>query len=114
MEYIVNEHGETIKDTSAASGSNVIGGITEDEAGLLLAYVNAMRADLSSNLIYNRRIAEELFPQVINILAVYQAQLMSIAENTRRSADAAERLNTTIDSIVSGTKKLSVITYVKK
>lgn len=113
-EDIANKHGETIKDTSAASGSNVIGGITEDEAGLLLAYVNAMRADLSSNLIYNRRIAEELFPQVINILAVYQAQLMSIADNTRRSADAAERLNSTMDSIVSGTKKLSVITYVKK
>lgn len=114
LEDIANKHGETIKDTSSSSGSNVISGITEDEAGLLIAYVNAMRADLSSNLMYNKRIAEELFPQVINILAVYQAQLISIAENTRRSADAAERLNSTIDSIVSGTKKLSVITYVKK
>lgn len=114
LEDIANKHGETIKDTSSSSGSNVISGITEDEAGLLIAYVNAMRADLSSNLMYNKRIAEELFPQVINILAVYQAQLISIAENTRRSADAAERLNSTIDSIVSGTKKLSVTTYVKK
>lgn len=114
LENIANKHGETIKDTSAASGSNVIGGITEDEAGLLISYVNAMRADLSSNLMYNKRIAEEMFPQVINILAVHQANLMDIAENTRRSADAADRLNSTFDSLISGTKKLNVITYVKK
>ena len=114
LENIANKHGETIKDTSAASGSNVISGITEDEYGLLISYVNAMRADLSSDLMYNRRIAEEMFPQVINILAVHQANLIDIAENTRRSADAADRLNSTFDSLISGTKKLNVITYIKK
>lgn len=114
LEDIANKHGETIKDTSAASGSNVISGITEDEYGLLISYVNAMRADLSSDLMYNKRIAEEMFPQVINILAVHQANLIDIAENTRRSADAADRLNSTFDSLISGTKKLNVITYIKK
>ena len=113
LEDVANEHGETIKDDSAASGADTISGITEDEAGLLISYVNAMRADLSLTLLYNKRIAEELLPEVINVLAVHQATLKAIEANTGRSADAAERLSELLNSVASGTKKLSVVTYVK-
>lgn len=113
LENIANEHGETIKDDTAASGANVISGITEDEAGLLISYVNAIRADVSRGIMYDQRIAEELLPQVINVLAVHQATLKAIEANTGRSADAAERLSDLLNSVASGTKKLSVVTYVK-
>lgn len=113
LENIANEHGETIKDDTAASGANVISGITEDEAGLLISYVNAIRADVSRGIMYDQRIAEELLPQVINVLAVHQATLKAIEANTGRSAGAAERLSDLLNSVASGTKKLSVVTYVK-
>lgn len=113
LEQVANEHGETIKDSSAASGANVISGKTEDEAGLLISYVNAIRADVSRGIMYNQRIAEELLPEVINVLAVHQATLKAIEANTGRSADAAERLSDLLNSVASGTKKLSVVTYVR-
>lgn len=113
LEQVANKYGETIKDSSTSSGTNAISGITEDEAGLLISYVNAIRADVSRGIMYDQRIAEELLPQVINVLAVHQATLKAIEANTGRSADAAERLSDLLNSVASGTKKLSVVTYVK-
>ena len=81
---------------SSSEGRNVIhGDFTEQETGLLLSYVNAIRADVSMNRID----ATVYYPQYIelltrgNVLAETQMQLQGqIAANTLRNAEAAEAI----------------------
>lgn len=75
--------------------SNTIKGITEDTAGLLASYINAIRADVS----VNRQLLTTSLPTItldvsrISVLAETQvAMQQQIAENTRRNADAADRI----------------------
>lgn len=80
----------------SSEGQNVIhGDFTEQETGLLLSYVNAIRADVSMNRID----ATVYYPQYIelltrgNVLAETQMQLQGqIAANTLRNAEAAEAI----------------------
>lgn len=75
--------------------SNTIKGITEDQAGLFASYINAIRADVS----VNRQLLTTSLPTItldvsrISVLAETQvAMQQQIAENTRRNADAADRI----------------------
>lgn len=83
-------------DGSSSTTSKVIqGGFTENETGLVLSYMNAMRADLSV-----QRLDVNAILQNVQLLAsrssfLTQAQernLESIAANTLRNADAAEEI----------------------
>ena len=114
LEHVAAEHGETLKDTGAASGDSMIEGVTEDEFGVMRAYVNSIRADVSMERGYMERVCEDLLPETVNVLAQHTAALKSIEANTRRGADAGEAVRDLLNSVANGTKKLNVITYVKK
>ena len=71
--------------------------ITEDQANLLASYINAMRADLS--------VVRMLWEQhALGLSAVSQAQLTelsAISANTLRNADAAERIESALNSVIT-------------
>ena len=114
LEDVANEHGETLKDTGSASNSTIGGSISEEEAGLGLAYLNSIRADTAMIRTSAQKMAEELMPEVANVLAVHTATLKAIEANTGRGADATEAVRDLLGQVANGTKKLNVITYVKK
>lgn len=114
LEDVANEHGETLKDTGSASSSTIGGSISEEEAGLGLAYLNSIRADTAMIRTSAQKMAEELMPEVANVLAMHTATLKAIEKNTGRGADAAEAVRDLLGQVANGTKKLNVITYVKK
>ena len=78
-----------------------IQGITENTADLLASYVNAIRSDVSLSRINWDRLLQESLPQM-NVIAEAQLQQQrQIAENTLRTAEAAEAIN---DAMVLVTK----------
>ena len=114
LEDVANERGETLKDTGSASSSTIGGSISEEEVGLGLAYLNSIRADTAMIRTSAQKMAEELMPEVANVLAMHTATLKAIEKNTGRGADAAEAVRDLLGQVANGTKKLNVITYVKK
>lgn len=113
MEQVTNEHGETLKDTGSASGSVIGGSVSEEEVGLGLAYLNSIRADTATMRTYLQRMAEETEP-IANVLAQHTATLKAIEANTGRGAEAAEAVRDMLNSVANGTRKLNVVTWVKK
>lgn len=113
MEQVANEHGETLKDTGSASSSVIGGSVSEDEVGLGLAYLNSIRADTATMRTYLQRMAEETEP-IANVLAQHTATLKAIEANTGRGAEAAEAVRDMLNSVANGTRKLNVVTWVKK
>lgn len=71
--------------------------ITEDQANLLASYINAMRADLS--------VVRMLWEQhALGLSVVSQAQLTELAAisaNTLRNAEAAERIEAALGSVIT-------------
>ena len=113
LEAIANERGETLKDTGSASGSVIGGSVSEEEEGLGLAYLNSIRADTATMRTYLQRMAEETEP-IANVLAQHTATLKAIEANTGRGAEAAEAVRDMLNSVANGTRKLNVVTWVKK
>ena len=114
LEQVANEHGDTLKDTESSSSSVISGNISEDEFGLMVAYVNSIRADVSLERTCIQRMVEETMPGITNALAQHTAALKAIEANTKRGADAAVGLTNLMESVAAGTKKLNVVTWVKK
>lgn len=84
-----------------------IKGITEETADLLASYINAMRADLSMI-----RVVNEQGWQDMSVIAEQQiTQMRTIAQNTLRNAEAAERIENAINSVITtgaGGKKIRI------
>jgi hypothetical protein len=96
-------------DEGDAKGlSASVAGITEDSAQLLGSYLNAIRGDMSVIREIYARMIEEMAPGLDNKLALIQADLMRIQENTRRNAEAAEEILGLIRSGMNGTKRFFV------
>lgn len=102
LEKVLNEkYGLSMKgdDESKSGLSAGIQSITEDTAGLLASYVNAIRASVAMNETRWERLLNEAIPR---ISALTQSQLdcqRQIAENTRRNAVAAEAIMKSNDDI---------------
>lgn len=102
LEKVLNEkYGLSMKgdDESKSGLSAGIQSITEDTAGLLASYVNAIRASVAMNETRWERLLNESVPR---ISALTQSQLdcqRQIAENTRRNAVAAEAIMKSNDEI---------------
>ena len=102
LEKVLNEkYGLSMKgdDESKSGLSAGIQSITEDTAGLLASYVNAIRASVAMNETRWERLLNEAVPR---ISALTQSQLdcqRQIAENTRRNAVAAEAIMKSNDDI---------------
>ena len=88
-------------DLTSGSAAGTLGQgikeITEDQANLLASYINAMRADLS--------VVRMLWEQhALGLSVVSQAQLTELAAisaNTLRNAEAAERIEAALGSVIT-------------
>lgn len=88
-------------DLTSGSAAGTLGQgikeITEDQANLLASYINAMRADLS--------VVRMLWEQhALGLSVVSQAQLTELAAisaNTLRNAEAAERIEAALSSVIT-------------
>lgn len=89
-------------DSEKQSGlSGAIQGVTEDTAELLGSYMNAMRADLSVNRANLQKLTDGVISP-LNEMALAVANLKhleTIASNTGRNADAADKIYDLLDSV---------------
>jgi hypothetical protein len=98
-------------DNSSSSSRNSVKGITEKEADLGLSYLNAIRLDCS----VIRAEQAKYYPEMSEIAKSQLSQLNTIARNTLRNADAAERIerifveyNDNFNRVLNGTKSLKM------
>jgi hypothetical protein len=97
-------------DNSSSSASNVISGITEEEANLGLSYLNSIRADVSVNRENISKIYQSVgvIPQMNATVRQQLATLEYIAECSMRNADAAEEIRDMFRAVTNNTKKVYV------
>lgn len=98
------------KNESEAGGlSKGIQSVTEDTADLLASYVNGMRADLSVNRALIEQLVSVDVPQMSIIAQAQLQQLQQVAANTKRNADAADRIYELVNKVVDkGSNKLKI------
>lgn len=99
------------KGSESKTSSKVIqGGFTEQETGLLLSYVNAIRGDVSENRMTLIGILNAVQTQTeMPVIARAQLQqLQQVAENTRRNADAADRIYEVLHSNILGANSFQI------
>ena len=92
-----------------SSLSKSIQGVTEETADLLGSYMNAIRADVS----VNRALFEQLVgidvPKMSYLAEAQLQQLRIVVENTKRNADAADKIYDLVNRVVDkGSNKLKV------
>ena len=107
----LKKQGIDLSQNGSSSTSNSIKGITESRSDLLASYLNACRADLS----VVRNLHERYYPQFSEIGNAQIIQMKSIAQNTLRNAEAAERIEVAVNSldgnmkaVINGTKRLYI------
>lgn len=99
LEKVANEHGVSLKNSgNGTTLGKGIQQITEDTANLLASYVNAIRADVSVIRMLQQNKSEHEFDPIAQSQIT---QLTLIAANTLRNADAAERIETAIKSVIT-------------
>lgn len=96
-------------ESSKGGLSKEIQGVTEDTANLLGSYLNAMRQDLSVNRTMIEKLIGDDVPKM-NYLAEAQLQQLSmIQQNTKRNADAADKIYDLVNRVVDkGNNRLKV------
>lgn len=112
IEAVLQKNGMTMKDSSSSTASKVIqGGFTENETGLLLSYVNAIRADVSINRYTLEQIMMAVQGQadMPSIASAQLAELRTIASNTRRNADFAADIYDILKKAQTGVQGLKVV-----
>ena len=103
--------GLDLRENGSSSTTNSIKGTTEETAGLLASYLNAVRLDVS----VIREMQGKFLPEMSEIAKSQLTQLNIIAKNTLRNADAAERIDKTVSElndnfnrVINGTKSLKM------
>ena len=98
-------------DNSSSSSRNSIKSITEETGDLIASYLNAIRLDCS----VMRAEQAKYYPEMSEIAKSQLSQLNTIARNTLRNADAAERIDATVSElndnfnrVLNGTKSLKM------
>lgn len=98
-------------DNSSSSSRNSIKSITEEAGDLIASYLNAIRLDCS----VMRAEQAKYYPEMSEIAKSQLSQLNTIARNTLRNADAAERIesifveyNDNFNRVLNGTKSLKM------
>lgn len=96
-QYFGKHIADAVNDATGSLGKG-IQAVTEDTANLLASYVNAIRADVSMI----RLMEEQMCDAANNPIAQAQiTALNSIVENTRRNAEAAESINSALNSVIT-------------
>lgn len=87
--------GWDLSDSNSSTMSSSIKGITETSADLLAAYLNAIRADVS----VIRQLQGVYWPRIDITVTAQLQQLNMITQNTLRNAEAAERIEVSVNNI---------------
>lgn len=110
VDALKNE-GLDMREDGSSSTTNSIKGITEEEAGIIASYLQAIRLDVS----VIREMQGKFLPEMNEIAKSQLTQLNLIAQNTLRNADAAERIDKTVSElndnfnrVINGTKSLKM------
>lgn len=91
----LKDKGWDLSDTDSSTMSSSIKGITENTADVLAAYLNAIRADVSVI-----RQLDGIYLPKLDITATAQLQQLNmISANTLRNADAAERIEVSVNNL---------------
>lgn len=108
-DFLKNTYGWS--DNSSSSSRNSIKSITEETGDLIASYLNAIRLDCS----VMRAEQAKYYPEMSEIAKSQLSQLNTIARNTLRNADAAERIesifveyNDNFNRVLNGTKSLKM------
>lgn len=103
--------GLDLTGNGTSSARNSVKSITEEIADILCSYVNALRLDVS----VMRTEQAKFYPEMSVIAKSQLTQLNTIAQNTLRNADAAERIerifieyNDNFNKVLNGTKSLKI------
>lgn len=107
----LKEKGLDLRENGSSSTTNSIKGINEEEIGLLASYLNSIRlycAEDNANLKQLTELTKYALPEMSVIAKSQLAQLNAIAQNTLRSADAAEHIDYLFNSVINGTKKIRI------
>jgi hypothetical protein len=105
----LNKHGYSLKDSESSGKGGLSKGIkniTEETADLLASYLNAIRADVSVDRSMFERLMEEDLPKMSLIAEAQLRELNLIQMNTKRNADAADKIYELVNRVVdkSGNK----------
>lgn len=110
LDYFKNM-GLDLTENGTSSARNSVKSITEETADILCSYVNAIRLDVS----VMRTEQAKFYPEMSVIAKSQLTQLNTIAQNTLRNADAAERIermfieyNDNFNKVLNGTKSLKI------
>lgn len=98
-------------DSSSSKSRNSVSGITEEQADILASYVNAIRLDVSVGREQREKLLDtvSVVPEMNEIAKSQLTQLVMIADNTQRNADAAEAMLSILESVTtSGRKRVYV------
>ena len=99
-------------DNSSSSSTNSIKGITEETADIIVSYMNAMRLDLSVNREELKTLSDLVQAKLPELSVIAQSQLTQlnqISQNTLRNADSAERIESMLNSVINGVKRIRVV-----
>ncbi len=108
-DFLKNTYGWS--GNSSSSSRNSIKSITEETGDFIASYLNAIRLDCS----VMRAEQAKYYPEMSEIAKSQLSQLNTIARNTLRNADAAERIesifveyNDNFNRVLNGTKSLKM------
>lgn len=112
LETKLNENGLSMKDSESSGKGGLSKGIkniTEETADLLASYLNAIRADVSVDRSMFERLMEEDLPKMSLIAEAQLRELNLIQMNTKRNADAADRIYELVNKVVDkGSNRLKI------
>lgn len=113
LNEVSKRYGADLKDTDSKSSSvgSSIKGVTENTADLLAGYINAIRADVS----VQRVMVAQYYPMFYSLMSgmstLSQSQVMlqtQIAANTKRNADAADKIYDLLHKVAPDGTKVNV------
>lgn len=111
LDYLKSKGLDLSENGTSSSAKNSVKSITEETADILCSYVNAIRLDVS----VMRTEQAKFYPEMSVIAKSQLTQLNTIAQNTLRNADAAERIermfieyNDNFNKVLNGTKSLKI------
>lgn len=100
---------ENVEGAEKSGLSKGLQSITEDTADLLASYINGMRADLSMNRTLIEQLVSVDVPKMSYLAEAQLQQLQMVVANTKRNADAADRIYELINKVVDkGSNKLKI------
>lgn len=112
-EEALNKYGHSMKDMADSSSSDSLSkgvqGVTEDTANLLGSYLNSIRQSVHVKQQLLEKLVSDDIPQMSYIAQAQLQELNQIAANTKRNADAADKIYDLVNRVVDkGSNKIKV------